>query len=95
MDDSGTTEVSQGERGEIWCKGLNIMRGYWKNLKATEESLTPDGWLKTGDIAYVDAKGVLFVVDRKKVRYTQARFRTFTNIDLGTNQSKRFASRTG
>jgi len=67
MDDSGTSEVPQGERGEIWCKGLNIMRGYWRNPKATEESLTPDGWLKTGDVAYVDKKGVLFVVDRKKV----------------------------
>lgn len=39
---------------------------YWKNPKATEETLTSDGWLKTGDIAYVDEQGCFFIVDRKK-----------------------------
>ena len=39
---------------------------YWKNPKATEETLTEDGWLKTGDIAYVDQEGCFFIVDRKK-----------------------------
>lgn len=46
------------------------MKGYWKNAKATAETLTPDGWMKTGDIAYVDKKGRIFVVDRKKVGAT-------------------------
>lgn len=39
---------------------------YWKNPKATAETLTPDGWLKTGDIAYVSESGHFFIVDRKK-----------------------------
>lgn len=42
------------------------MKGYWKNPKATAETLTPDGWLKTGDIACVDEDGQFFIVDRKK-----------------------------
>lgn len=41
-------------------------KGYWRNPKATKESITPDGWLKTGDIATVDSKGHFFIVDRKK-----------------------------
>jgi 4-coumarate--CoA ligase len=42
------------------------MRGYWGNEKATRETLLPDGWLKTGDVAYVDDNGKWFIVDRKK-----------------------------
>ncbi|ETN43896.1 uncharacterized protein HMPREF1541_11027 [Cyphellophora europaea CBS 101466] len=53
-------------RGELWCRGANIMKGYWRNEKATNETLTPDGWLKTGDIAYVSESGHFFIVDRKK-----------------------------
>ncbi|KIV97719.1 hypothetical protein PV10_01432 [Exophiala mesophila] len=53
-------------RGELWCRGLNIMKGYWKNPQATAETLTPDGWLKTGDIAYVTLAGEFVIVDRLK-----------------------------
>lgn len=53
-------------RGELWARGPNVMKGYWRNPKATAETLTPDGWLKTGDIAYVDSDGHFFIVDRKK-----------------------------
>jgi 4-coumarate--CoA ligase len=42
------------------------MRGYWGNEKATRDTLLPDGWLKTGDVAYVDDNGKWFIVDRKK-----------------------------
>jgi 4-coumarate--CoA ligase len=44
------------------------MKGYWRNPQATKETKTDDGWLKTGDIAYVDDQGKFYVVDRKKVR---------------------------
>ncbi|KAI9713980.1 MAG: hypothetical protein M1820_000710 [Bogoriella megaspora] len=53
------------DRGELWIRAPNIMKGYWKKPAATAETLTPDGWLKTGDIAYVN-QGKFFIVDRKK-----------------------------
>jgi len=66
LDDDGQVEAPQGERGEIWIRGPNIMKGYWNKPAATKETLTEDGWLKTGDVAYVDADNYLFIVDRKK-----------------------------
>ncbi|KAL2357169.1 putative 4-coumarate-CoA ligase [Cryomyces antarcticus] len=66
MTDDGLTEVPQGERGELWVRAPNIMKGYWNKPEATKETLTEDGWLKTGDVAYVDKYGKFFIVDRKK-----------------------------
>jgi long-subunit acyl-CoA synthetase (AMP-forming) len=43
------------------------MKGYWQNKKATDETITPDGWLRTGDVARQDENGWYYVVDRKKV----------------------------
>ncbi|KAK8232462.1 hypothetical protein IWZ00DRAFT_300296 [Phyllosticta capitalensis] len=65
VDDAGN-EVPQGARGEIWVHAPQVMKGYWNKPEATAETLTPDRWLKTGDIAYVDEEGYLFIVDRKK-----------------------------
>ena len=48
------------------------MTGYWHNPKATAETLTSDGWLKTGDIAYRDESGKWYMVDRKKVSHSTA-----------------------
>lgn len=66
VDEDGK-EVKQGERGEILIKAPNVMKGYWGRPEATAETLTADGWLKTGDIAYCDEKGRFYIVDRKKV----------------------------
>jgi 4-coumarate--CoA ligase len=63
---SAPVELPPNSRGELWVKAPNIMKGYWRNPAATAETLTPDGWLKTGDICYVDDKGFFRVVDRKK-----------------------------
>ena len=54
-----------GEKGEIVVKGENVMKGYWKNPKASEESLK-DGWLHTGDLGYLSADGYLYVLGRFK-----------------------------
>ncbi|KAL8950801.1 MAG: hypothetical protein Q9222_003178 [Ikaeria aurantiellina] len=64
VDDNGR-EVPAGQPGELWLQGPNVMLGYWKNEKATKETITPDGWLKTGDVV-VMRNDSLYIVDRKK-----------------------------
>jgi len=63
-DEKGN-ELPIGEKGEIVCKGENIMAGYWKNEKATNETIR-DGWLFTGDLGYLDNDGFLYVLGRDK-----------------------------
>lgn len=65
-DGSSDDELPRRERGELWIRAPNVMKGYWNKPAATAETLTPDGWLKTGDIAYADDDGFLWIVDRKK-----------------------------
>jgi long-chain acyl-CoA synthetase len=55
-----------GETGEIWARGPNIMQGYWNRPRETAAALDGDGWYRTGDAAYADADGYLFIVDRVK-----------------------------
>jgi len=59
-------DMPSGERGELWIKGPQVMLGYLNNEKATADTITPDGWLKTGDIAIIDEDGYMFIVDRLK-----------------------------
>jgi long-chain acyl-CoA synthetase len=58
-------DVPTGERGEIWMKGPNIIRGYWNKPEATAEAIV-DGWLRTGDLGRVDEEGFVYVEDRAK-----------------------------
>lgn len=58
-------EVPVGEVGEIWVKGPVLMSGYWKRPDATAEAFS-DGWFRTGDAAYRDEDGFVFIVDRLK-----------------------------
>ncbi|HEV2642645.1 MAG TPA: long-chain fatty acid--CoA ligase, partial [Candidatus Elarobacter sp.] len=61
-----TQYVPPGERGEICIQGPNVMKGYWKNEQATQDSMTGDGFFRTGDVAYMDDDGFVFIVDRIK-----------------------------
>ena len=63
-DEAGVA-VPTGERGEIWFKGPNLIRGYWNRPEATAETIV-DGWLRTGDIGRVDDEGFVYVEDRAK-----------------------------
>jgi long-chain acyl-CoA synthetase len=63
-DEEGN-EMPTGKKGEIVVRGENVMKGYWKNEKTTNETIR-NGWLHTGDMGYVDSDGFLFVLGRFK-----------------------------
>lgn len=63
--ETGTVDMPLGEPGELICKGPTVMKEYWNNPEETAKTLR-DGWLYTGDIAYLDTDGHVFIVDRKK-----------------------------
>jgi long-chain acyl-CoA synthetase len=65
VSDNGE-DLPTGEVGEIVIRGHNVMKGYWRKPDATAESISADGWFKTGDMARVDEDGYFFIVDRKK-----------------------------
>jgi long-chain acyl-CoA synthetase len=58
-------QLPTGEIGEIMVKGPNVMQGYWKREKETEE-IFHDGWMHTGDLGYMDEKGYFYIADRSK-----------------------------
>ena len=64
--DQPQSYVELGEIGEICVHGPNVMQGYWRNEAATAEVFNPDGFMRTGDVGYMDADGFVYIVDRTK-----------------------------
>lgn len=77
--DEDDNEVSPGERGEAWIRGPQVMLGYWAQEQASRESITEDGWFKTGDYVEVSDDGYITIVDRKKDMILVSGFNVFPN----------------
>ena len=60
------TYVPLGKSGELCIRGPNVMKGYWKNPDATAAIMTADGFMRTGDVGYMDEDGYVYIVDRTK-----------------------------
>ncbi|MEP5567030.1 MAG: FadD3 family acyl-CoA ligase [Halioglobus sp.] len=69
--------VSEGGEGEIWFRGFNVMQGYLDNPEETALTITPDGWLKTGDVGVMDADGYVRITDRIKDMFIVGGFNTY------------------
>ncbi len=77
-DDTGVI-LDEGEEGEVWVRGPQVMQGYWQRPDETKGVLTADGWLRTGDIGAFDAQGYLKLLDRKKDMVVVSGFKVFPN----------------
>lgn len=66
VDPNTGAELPHGREGELWTRGYLVMKGYYNNPQATHEAITSDGWLRTGDLASMDAGGYLVVTGRLK-----------------------------
>ncbi|KAF8264657.1 AMP binding protein [Lactarius quietus] len=75
-DEDNIIDAAPGEPGELWVRGPTVMKGYLNNRSATANSITADGWFKTGDIATKDEEGYYKIVDRKKelIKYKASGF---------------------
>jgi len=76
LDEAG--RPVQGDAiGEICVRGPDVFAGYWRAPESTREALGADGWLRTGDLARVDAEGYIFIVDRKKEMLVSGGFNVY------------------
>jgi acyl-CoA synthetase (AMP-forming)/AMP-acid ligase II len=66
VDPETGRDVAAGQRGEVWIRGPQVMRGYFRNVEATAQTIVAQGWLRTGDIGVIDDDGYLTLVDRLK-----------------------------
>jgi acyl-CoA synthetase (AMP-forming)/AMP-acid ligase II len=60
------SDATPDQQGEVWVRGRHIMKEYWNRPDATAETITQDGWLRTGDVATFDEDGYVYIQDRIK-----------------------------
>jgi len=77
-DDEGQ-ELPLGQTGEICVRGPQVMRGYWNRPEETAKVMLPGGWLRTGDVGYMDERGYVFLQDRKKDLILVSGFNVYPN----------------
>ncbi len=77
--DKEKNELAMGGEGELWVRGPQVMRGYWKRLEATRDVIDADGWLRTGDIARLGDDGAIYIVDREKDMIIVSGFNVYPN----------------
>ncbi|HTC14593.1 MAG TPA: AMP-binding protein [Steroidobacteraceae bacterium] len=77
-DDAGK-DLPLGEIGEICVRGPQVMRGYWKRADETAKVMLPEGWLRTGDVGRMDARGFVYIEDRKKDMILVSGFNVYPN----------------
>jgi len=76
VDEQGN-DLPPGETGEIWIRGPAVMKGYLDDPQATAEAIDAEGWLHTGDVGTIDARGYLALTDRKKDMYISGGFNCY------------------
>ena len=79
LRDADGNEVAQGQPGEMWIRGPQVMKGYWNRPEETAKVLDARGFLATGDIAVMDEKGWFKLVDRKKDLIVVSGFNVYPN----------------
>jgi len=77
--DESDNEVALGEVGEIGVRGPQVMTGYWNRPDETAKVFTRDGWLRTGDMGFMDERGYFKITDRKKDMIIVSGFKVFPN----------------
>jgi long-chain acyl-CoA synthetase len=78
MDEDGNL-LPQGETGELVVRGPQVMKGYWQRPEETAKVITPEGWLRTGDVAMMTPDGFFKIVDRKKDMILVSGFNVYPN----------------
>jgi len=72
-------DLPLGQTGEICVRGPHVMRGYWNRPEETAKVMLPGGWLRTGDVGYMDERGYVFLQDRKKDLILVSGFNVYPN----------------
>lgn len=70
-------ETSEDDTGELWVRGPNVMQGYYRAPQLTADTITSDGWLRTGDLARIDPDGAVFIVGRSKELIIRSGFNVY------------------